>query len=156
MEVVYYIVLNLHSWLRWVVLLVLVYAIYTGVQGRMKKSRFLDKHKNIALITLIICHTQLLLGLWLYFISPIVETFLAHTKQAMSDKVLRFWGLEHAVGMILALAVITYGYTRVKKSKSERKKFTLMAVYYSIGLIIILASIPWFASSAVGRPWFRF
>ena len=154
-EVFYFIALIAHSWFRWVALATLLFAIYTGVQGRLKKLRFSDQHAKIRLVALIACYIQLLLGLWLYFISPIVEMFWLHRKEAMTDKVMRYWSIEHASVMILALTIITYGYYRSHKTKSERKKFTLMAIYYGIGLLIILVSIPWLASSGVGRPIFR-
>ena len=155
MEVFYFIVLIAHSWFRWIVLGALLFAIYTGIQGRLNKMRFSDRHSKIRLMTLIACHIQLLLGLWLYVISPTIEMFWAHRNEAMSDKVLRYWSIEHATAMILALAVITFGYYESHKTKSERKKFTLMALYYGFGLLIILVTIPWLASSGVARPLFR-
>ncbi len=155
MEVFYFIALIAHSWFRWIVLGTLLFAIYTGIKGRLNKMRFSERHLQIRLIALIACYLQLILGLWLYLNSPAVEMFWAHPKEAMSDKVLRFWSIEHAAAMILALAVITFGYYKSYITKSERKKFTLMAIYYGIGLLIILVSIPWLASSSVARPLFR-
>lgn len=154
-DVFYYMLLCLHSWLRWAVLGSLLFAVYIGVRGAQKKMRFSDTHKNIRLAALVACFAQFFLGLWLYSGSPITEMFWANTKEAIADKVMRFWSIEHVAIIVLALAVISFGYYKSHQTKSERKKFTLMAMYYGIGLLIILAAIPWLASNGLGRPWFR-
>ncbi len=154
-DVFYYILLCVHSWLRWVVLGSLLFAVYIGVRGVQKKMHFSDVHSNIRLAALATCFGQFFLGLWLYSGSPITEMFWAQPKQAIADKVLRYWSVEHVATIALALAVISFGYYKSHQTKSERKKFSHMAIFYGIGLLIIIAAIPWLSSNGLGRPWFR-
>jgi len=52
-------------------------------------------------------HLQLLLGIWLYFVSPIVNHFLHHFSEAVSEREVRFFGMEHVFMMLVAVVVIT-------------------------------------------------
>jgi membrane protein DedA with SNARE-associated domain len=98
---------------------------------------------------LIATHAQLVLGLILYFISPYVN----FASGVMKDKILRFYTIEHFVGMILAIVLITIGYSRAKRQNEAGAKFRTHYVYYLLGLIIILLSIPW-PFRDLGAGWF--
>jgi hypothetical protein len=120
-----------HSGLRWVVLVLLIAAI---VHAFMKKDVGLDnQNRKLAMFAMI--HVQLLIGLVLYFISPKVQ----FGGEMMSNTVVRFYTVEHLLGMLLAIAVITIGYSKGKKTES----FKPILIYYLIGLVLILVSIPW-------------
>lgn len=45
--------------------------------------------------------------------------------------------------MIIAVALITIGYSKHKKKLTSKAKFRMIAVFYTIALILILAKIPW-------------
>jgi heme A synthase len=122
-----------HSGLRWVVLVLLIAAI---VHAFMKKDVGLDnQNRKLAMFAMISVHVQLLIGLVLYFISPKVQ----FGGEMMSNTVVRFYTVEHLLGMLLAIAVITIGYSKGKKTES----FKPILIYYLIGLVLILVSIPW-------------
>ena len=95
-------------------------------------------------------HTQLLIGLILYFISPRVS-FAAGW---MKDAALRFYGMEHLAGMIIAIALITIGYVKSKKGTGPQEIYKRIKLFYIIGLILILASIPWPFRANLGGAWF--
>ena len=128
-----------HSGLRWVVLALLLVAIVNALSKWRGGKQFADGDRKIALFTMISAHVQLILGLILYFISPAVQ----FNSATMSDKVLRFYSVEHLTIMILAIAVITIGYSQAKKKLEAAQKFRSTCTYYLIALLLILAGIPW-------------
>lgn len=102
---------------------------------------------------MITAHIQLLAGLILYLISDIVKTGLSDMGGAMKDPALRFWTVEHILGMVIAIALITLGRMGLKKADNDISKHKNIAIYFLIGLFILLISIPW-PFSAISRPWF--
>lgn len=133
------ILVRAHSGLRYVVLALLLAAIYTAFT---KKSETNASYSKVYLWALIATHTQILIGLALYFMSPKVDFSM------MSDKVFRFFTAEHITGMLIAAVLITIGHRQAKNLNHAKA-----LMYYGIGLIIILASIPW-PFRNLGGSWF--
>ena len=129
-----------HSGLRWVVLLLLLAAIFNAGTKMGGKASYTDKDKRLGLFALIFCHLQLVIGIALYFISPKVQTF-------------RFFRMEHLALMIIAIALITVGYSRAKRKADDAGKFKTTFWFYLIGLLAILAGIPW-PFMGYGSAWF--
>ena len=123
-----------HSGLRWLVLLSVLTAIIVSIFN-LQRSEIQKKQKMIYLIGLIFSHTQLLIGIVLYFTSNKV----VFSSGIMGDKIVRFFTVEHSLGMILSIILITIGYSKSKKMQSHRK----IAWFYSIALLLIIVSIPW-------------
>jgi len=141
----YNILVSAHSGLRWLVLIFLLIALY---QAFTKRGKFGDiKETPFVLIALIITHIQLLAGLILFFISPKVQ----FGGSTMSSSVLRFFTVEHSLLMIIAVILITMGYSRAKRST---KPFNVVFNLYLIALILILIGIPWPFREALGAGWF--
>jgi low temperature requirement protein LtrA len=137
-----------HSGLRWIVLAGLIIAIINSFSGKSAGRDFTEKDRKLGLIAFIASHVQLVLGLVLYFISNKVD--LAHL---FANKVTRFYGLEHAVGMLIAIILITMGYMKAKRGTDAQKRFSSMATMYLVALILILVSIPW-PFRGLGGSWF--
>lgn len=136
---IYGILVRMHSGLRWVVLLLLIYAIINAARS-LSSGKYLKKDKMVNLFTMISLHVQLLIGLILYFISPKVQFFEGWMKDSMT----RFFAMEHILLMIIAIAVVTIGRSRAeKKLEGTRNKHRAILLSYVIGLILILISIPW-------------
>jgi cell division protein FtsW (lipid II flippase) len=95
------------------------------------------------------------LGLILYFVSPLVQYFLNDTRNAIHQRQARFFGIEHITMMLIGIIVITIGSAKSNRKLTDRKKFRTMAVWFTIGLLIILSSVPWPFTSWASRPWFR-
>ncbi|WP_149242086.1 cytochrome B [Dyadobacter sp. 32] len=127
------ILLRAHSGLRYVVLALLVAAIVVAF-SKWQKSENGDS--KLYLFALIATHTQLLIGLILFFMSPKVNFDL------IKEKVFRFYSIEHGFMMIIAVILVTMGKARAKKLAGGDKHRTIL-VFYSMALIIILAAIPW-------------
>lgn len=122
-------IVRAHSGLRYVVLGLLLAAIYTAFT---KKSEANAGYSKVYLWAMIATHTQILLGLILYFWSPKVNFSM------MSEKLYRFYNVEHITGMLIAAVLITIGHRQAKKLTHNRA-----LMYYGVGLLVILVSIPW-------------
>jgi hypothetical protein len=151
----YNILLSTHSLFRWLVLTSLLYAIYRAYKGWFSNSSFTRLDNNVRHITATIAHIQLILGLWLYFISPIIDYFLHNYKEAVKVEEIRFFGMEHSLMMIIAIVIITIGSVKAKHKSTDKEKFKTIAIWFTIGLLIILISIPWTFSPLASRPYFR-
>jgi NADH:ubiquinone oxidoreductase subunit 2 (subunit N) len=136
-----------HSGLRWVAIILLLLAIINAFTSKT----FEKKHKMINLFTMITLHTQLIIGLVQYFItSGKVKFFDGWMKEA----VFRFYGMEHLMGMLIAIVLITVGYSKSKRGTTDSEKFKPIKLFYLIGFILIIASIPWPFRTALGGSWF--
>ena len=136
----------IHSGLRWIILILLVLAIINAFSAKT----FEKKHKMINLFAMIALHTQLLIGLVLLKSSGKVN----FGEGWMKDAIYRFYGMEHLAGMVIAIALITFGYVKSKKGTTPAEIYKPIKLFYVIGLIIILASIPWPFRANLGGAWF--
>ncbi|NND76782.1 MAG: cytochrome B [Flavobacteriales bacterium] len=140
---------HLHSLLRWILLLLLVITIIKAFTSK----NYSAGDKKLALFTMIAAHVQLLLGFSLYFMKGIYKFF--QMEGAMSNSFQRFWMIEHLFGMLVAIILITVGYSKVKKASDEAGKNKSIKVFYTIALIIILLTIPWpFKEGFAAYGWF--
>lgn len=135
----YTILQKFHSGWAYIALLVLVVAVINAIIGMSSKKEFTSKDRKIALFGLIGIHVQLLIGLILYFVSPLG---LASFGQ-MSDKALRLTSLEHPLINIIAITLITIGWSKHKKATTSESKFKGFTIFYGLGLVLILSRIPW-------------
>jgi uncharacterized membrane protein YozB (DUF420 family) len=135
-----------HSGLRWVVLILMLLAIVNSLISR----NYEKKHKMINLFAMISLHTQLLIGLILYFISDKVK----FVEGWMKEDVYRFYGMEHFLGMIVAIVLVTIGRKIAEKQSTDIDKHKKIRTFYTIALVIIIASIPWPFRTALGGAWF--
>jgi hypothetical protein len=131
-----------HSGLAYLALLALVLVIIWALVGALSGRDFQEKDRKIALIAFILCHIQLLVGLILYFVSPI-GFYLLSGGGAMSDATARLTALEHPLINILAIVLISVGFIRAKKLESSTAKFRSIYMMYAVGLLLILSRIPW-------------
>jgi hypothetical protein len=140
--------LKSHSGLRWVLLFSFISSIIILFRASKKGTSF-KAVKPYVLITLIITHVQFIIGLALYFTSP--KVIFAGT--AMKDSVQRFFLVEHISLMLIAIILVTIGYSKWKKATQASKAMRSLFNYYLIALILILVSIPW-PFRIAGSAWF--
>lgn len=127
-----------HSGWAYVAILLLVIVVINALLGVLGKKTFTAKDRKIALFGLIATHIQLLVGLILYFVSPLGKAALGQMKDAN----LRLTSLEHPLLNIIAIVLITMGWSMHKKA-GEDQKFKKILIFYGLGLLLILARIPW-------------
>lgn len=147
--------LALHSWVRWLVLIGLIVSIWRAYRGWLFPRPFTRRDNQVRIATTATVHLQLVLGVWLYVVSPIVHYFLGHFHEGVHINNVRFFGMEHVTMMVIAIAVITVGSLRARRKKTAKEKFRTMAIYFTIGLALIFVSIPWRFSPFTARPYFR-
>ena len=128
-----------HSGWAYLALLFLLIAIVNTIIGLSSKKEFTSTDRKIALFALIGVHVQLLIGLILYFISPLGKASLGQ----MSDSALRLTSLEHPLINIIGIILITVGWSKHKKATESSAKFKAISVFYGIGFLLILSRIPW-------------
>ncbi|MCK0130313.1 hypothetical protein MWU59_02260 [Flavobacteriaceae bacterium F08102] len=128
-----------HSYWAYLVLLILVLAVVNALIGMSKKKPFAEKDLRISLFALIVTHIQLLIGLGWYFMSPWYKSM----KEIGVDTSNRLLAIEHPLMMLVGIIFITIGWTKHKKQTTDAGKFKSLAIFYGIGLLLILARIPW-------------
>lgn len=134
---------NIHSYWAYIVLLVLVIAIGNALIGRISNKSFTIKDLRISLFALIVTHIQLLVGLILYFVSPRFSAWQEGVGAVMGDSSLRLYLVEHPVTNILAVILITMGWSMHKRQAENGKKFLRIGLFYFFGLVLLLSRIPW-------------
>ena len=125
-----------HSGFRWIALILIVLTIIKAFKGIKNAEEYTSKHKMLALGTLIFFHLQILIGFSLLFSSA---------KTAFFDMTqpFRFFTIEHPLMMIIAVTLVTMGYSKAKKESSARLKFRKILIFYSVAILITLIAIPW-------------
>jgi uncharacterized membrane protein len=132
---------HLHSYLAYLVLLGIVISIILAIIGQSKDRSFTHSDRKMALLGLIPTHLQWVIGLILYFVSPLGLSNFSGTN--MGDSTARLYMLEHPLMMILGVILITVGYAKAKRQIGERKGFKSIYIFYGIALVLFLSRIPW-------------
>lgn len=137
------ILLRAHSGLRYVVLGLLIAAVFAAYSNWKNDSK---EDSKVYLFTLIATHIQMLIGFILYFLSPKVNFDM------ISDPIFRFYSIEHIFMMLIAVVLITMGRVRSKKLVGADKHRTVL-YFYGLALVMILVAIPW-PFRNLGAAWF--
>jgi heme A synthase len=135
----------IHSYWAYLVVVVVVLATINAVHGHFTKKEYSYKDFRLSLFALIVSHIQLLIGLVLYFLSPLGFQSILDEGMAvvMKDSFLRLYAVEHIIVMILSIVFITIGYSKHKKKLTSSPKFKTLALFYTIALVLLLSRIPW-------------
>lgn len=140
----YSVVKALHSYWAYLVLIVLILATVSAIFKALSDKDYEANDFRKSLFTLIVSHIQLLIGLVLYFVSPRLQLFTElGMGGVMKDAVNRLYLVEHPFINIIAVALITIGYSKHKKKLTSNAKLKTIAVFYSIALVLFLSRIPW-------------
>ncbi|QFZ54696.1 hypothetical protein FEZ18_07765 [Oceanihabitans sp. IOP_32] len=136
-------ILNLHSYLAYVILIVLIIAVANALFKTFGAKEYTAKDFRISLFTLILSHIQLLIGLILYFVSPRLALWSELGAGVMGNSLARLYLVEHPLTNIIAVALITIGYSKHKKKLTSGYKLKTLAIFYTIALVLFLSRIPW-------------
>jgi hypothetical protein len=148
--------LFIHSWLRWIVLFLILIIIIKFSFSIIFKKSYSTLDRVLSSATLGTVHLQFIVGIILYFgLSPIVESGLSNIKAAMKNSLLRYWTIEHLSAMFIFVIFIQLGFSFSKRAIEGTKKHKLMLTYCIIGSFILLLSMPW-PTREFGRALFRF
>ena len=134
----------LHSYWAYLVFIILVIATVNALYKLLSGKEFSAFDFRISLFTLIVSHIQLLIGVILFFVGDylgvIKETGMGEVMKnaALRDKI-----VEHPTTMLIAIALITIGYSKHKKKLTSKPKFKMLAIFYTLALLLVVAKIPW-------------
>ena len=129
-----------HSYWAYLVLIMLLFAVINAIIGLSQKKEFGNKDLRIGLFTLIFSHIQVLIGLAWYFAGGFSGQI---SGEVMKDADSRFVVIEHPIMMILAIVLITIGWSKHKKKTESSAKSKTFAIFYGIALVLVLSRIPW-------------
>ncbi len=144
------IMISAHSILRWAVLLFGFYTITKSARGIVYKQEYTSNHNLAATLFTASVHLQVVIGLLLYVARGWAGS-LSKMDATLGNATSRFWAVEHLVGMLLAAIVIQIGRNKSKKATELAEKHKISIIFFSLGLLIILAMIPWPFKGAVAR-----
>lgn len=130
----YEILKSAHSGWRYLVFVLLIIAVIQALSGWFGKKAYTEGNRKLNVFTLISAHIQLVLGLVLYFLSPL-------TKGPMGDSLYRYWKVEHISMMIIAIILITVGNAKSKKVDAAISKHKTIAIFFGIALVLVVAAI---------------
>ena len=136
---------QLHSVLRWTLLIVLVFAIVRALMGMLRKDTFGRTDDRAGLVLTIFADFQLLLGLVLWVFGNMglknIQAFGMAT--VMKNSFARFFAVEHITMMLLAVVLIHVGRALSKRGASDAARHKKAFWFYLIALLMIFAAIPW-------------
>ncbi|WP_460220744.1 hypothetical protein [Psychroserpens sp. MEBiC05023] len=139
----YDVIKMIHSYWAYLVVIMLVIATFNALAKFFGNKEFHAVDFRISLFTLIVTHIQLLIGLVLYFTSPFGLQNIKNNGMGGLDSFSRLLAVEHPFVGILAVAMITIGYSKHKKKLTSKPKFKMLAIFYTLGLVLVLSRIPW-------------
>jgi mono/diheme cytochrome c family protein len=146
----YALLLLLHSYNRWLVIIAVAWALilaWTGCLGKRSWNKWDDRAGWLFAAAFSL---QFVLGVLLYFQPDgMAQAALRDLSAAIQVRDLRFFGLEHPPIMILALALAHLGRARSRKAVVAVSKYRWAAICFSIATALVLLAIPWW------RPLFR-
>ncbi len=127
-----------HNLLRWILLPIILFILYRSYVGWFTNKAFekLDNALGGAMIGL--AHSQLLIGLIIYFSSERGLKLLS-TPGVMKDAISRLYALEHPLTMIIAIVLLQLGRSFSKKASNDTARFKAIAIYTSIAMLLILS-----------------
>ena len=134
----------IHSYWAYIVLIIIIVAVVNAILGLTSKKEFKDKDLRISLFALIASHIQLIIGFIAYYTSTFYEAMREMGMgEVMKNGELRKPLVEHPLMIIIAIALITIGFSKHKKKTSDIAKFKTITIFYGIALLLILGVIPW-------------
>ena len=135
----------IHSYWAYLVLFMLLIATFNAIIGFAANKEYSATNFRIALFTLIVSHIQLLIGIILYFTSGNMGRWDGGMGEVMKNDTLRLYLVEHPLMMIIAIVLITVGYSKHKKKLTSRPKFKMLSIFYGFAFVVVLSRIPWSA-----------
>jgi hypothetical protein len=138
-------VLVLHSWVRWIAIILGIVAI-AGAAG----SRPSGGGSRAGLFFTIALDIQFLLGIVLL----LTTNAFSNMGETMRDATARFYAVEHPTIMIAAVALAHIGRVLARKAQTPAAARTRTLVCFVLSVILLLVGTPW-PGTHDNRPLFR-
>ncbi|HEU0109277.1 MAG TPA: hypothetical protein VFQ73_00315 [Flavisolibacter sp.] len=147
--------LHIHSAGRWIVLLLLLFAIINSLIAGNRP--YIRTDNRLGLLLTIFADLMLVVGIVLWFTGSwgYQQIQTKGMAEVMKNPADRFYVIEHLLGMLIAIILIHIGKAQGKKRIADKAKHRRTLIFYFLALLIILASIPWpFREIGAGRGWY--
>lgn len=129
----------IHNLLRWVLLIFLIAIIFKTY----KKNTIIPATLKLSKFLIIVTHSTFLIGM--YLLIKKIALFTGF-KEVMKSKILRFLFIEHPMGMLISVILITIAHVNLKKNNIKKAN-----TIFIIAILLILLSIPWPFRPEIGR-----
>lgn len=126
-----------HNLLRWIVVLGGVYALFVMIRGLATSARWTATEGLAARVFTYGMHSQLLIGLILYGVTPLVRGGMS---APLSERLLL---IEHATIMLLAAVAAQLGTSLARRAEADRAKFLRATLGYAVAAVFIAWATPW-------------
>ena len=143
-------ILTVHSYVRYAVLLLVLLVVLRYLAGLLRSRAWNNGDEEIGRWMIRVWDLQFLLGLVLYFLSPIVQFGFVNFGEAMGDAQIREFLIEHPLLNLLAIGVLHVGWIRAGRAAADRGRMVTALVFIAIAALLVVLSIPW-----SGRPLLR-
>jgi hypothetical protein len=147
----YAIIKDIHNVLRWIVLLVGLWAVVRAWWGLLARREWVKWDRRAGVFFSSALDIQLLLGVVLYFINPLIQIAYQDFGAAMGAAVSRFFTVEHVTYACAALVLAHLGNAATKKAPTTSTRFRRSVLLFTLALVVLLLGIPW-PWLEVGRP----
>ena len=124
---------HLHHFLPFILYIVLLVVVVKAYLVKFSNP----KEDKLLTLTLILAHTQLLLGVYLMI------DFISKAGVHMGESANRFITVEHPLTMLIGVILITVGKVKAKKSDNVTKANKIILGYFLIALIMFVLRTPW-------------
>lgn len=151
----YIAVLYAHSYLRWLVIAMTLLVIARSAAAWVNARAWTENDARTHAVYVRVVDIQFTLGALLYlFLSPFVRVFY-RLPGAYHEPLLRFFGIEHALGMFIAVSLVHIGEIRARRAAdSGLIKHRGVCIATALALLAIAVSVPW-PFLRYGRPLLR-
>jgi hypothetical protein len=133
-----------HNIMRWVVIVLAVYALVRIFMGLFGKKEWTETDRKSLSFYAIGMDIQLVLGLLLYFVvSPFMDNIRSNFGAAMGESSLRFFAVEHLLMMLVAVVLAHVAVIMAKRATTSASKFRRAAIWLTLSVLAVLVAIPW-------------
>ena len=139
----YSFILKFHSGLAYLALIGLVLTVLFALIGLVAKRKFSSIERIVTTVTMGLLHLQVIIGIILFVISPVIKSYMSDMGASMGDAIKRMFLVEHPLMMLIGALVFTLGRKRALKADSDAKSFRVLFIFSAITLILIASRVPW-------------
>lgn len=133
-----------HNVLRWLVLVLALWTLYRAYRGWLGKREWQSQDKLAGRLLTIGFDLQLLLGLFLAVVSPLIQAAVNDLSILGESDVIRFFAAEHIPVMVVAWILVHLTSVLSKRAEADVKRHQRAAIGYSVALLMVLLATPWF------------
>lgn len=134
--------IGVHGGLRWLIVLVGLIAFVRHLQGMQGGVPF-ARARKVGVAFTALMHINLLIGVVLYGVSPLIKGAMADMKGAMRIPDTRFIVAEHPLIMVVAVILVTIGGIVAKNAADDAVRHKKGALFIGAVLALLAYGIPW-------------